>query len=45
LTSANIYVSGAPFLDEKLGKEFTEKLWAEMVEESQGVDPELEAVI
>ncbi|KAE9371717.1 putative carbonyl reductase [Stipitochalara longipes BDJ] len=36
---------GAPFLDEKLGKEFTEKLWAEIVEDAKSVDPELDVVV
>ncbi|KAN0096656.1 putative carbonyl reductase [Hyaloscypha variabilis] len=36
---------GAPFLDEKLGKEFIDKLWTEIVEEAKTIDPELKVVV
>lgn len=37
----NTVTSGAPFLDEAAGKEFTEKLWAETVAEVTKLDPSL----
>lgn len=32
---------GAPFLDQDEGSDFSEKLWAETVEEATKFDPEL----
>ncbi len=42
---SDIQFSGAPFLDEKLGKEFIDKLWTEIVEEAKAIDPELKIVV
>lgn len=33
--------SGTPFLNQPAGKEFTEKLWAELIAEFRKIRPEL----
>jgi hypothetical protein len=37
--------SGAPILDEGQGKKFIEKLWTDIIEEVNSVDPDLKITV